>query len=64
MAQQSSAISKPENKRILEEQSEDTQLSKTIRETHKEGLLGKKYRFRIIFVCFISIVMRNFCFSI
>ena len=61
---QYSAISKPENKRILEEQSEDTQLSKTIRETHKEGLLGKKYRFRIIFVCFISIVRRNFCFSI
>jgi len=59
MAQQSSAISKPENKRILEEQSGDTQLSKTVRETHKEGLLGKKYRFRII-----SIVRRNFCFFI
>ncbi len=42
---QYSAISKPENKRILDEQSEDTQLSKTVRETHKEGLLGKKISF-------------------
>lgn len=44
---QSSDILKSENKRILEEEYEDTQLTKITKETHKEGLLGKKNCCRI-----------------